>query len=89
MVHFSTDYVFAGDQDRAYREDDATAPLGVYGRTKADGEQALAASGAAHLVLRTGWLFGAHGRCFPAIILAAALRGRALRVVDDQVGSPT
>ncbi len=89
MVHYSTDYVFDGEQAHAYREGDETRPCNVYGRSKRDGELAVASSGAAHLTLRTGWLFAARGRNFPAAILAAARRGDRLRVVDDQTGCPT
>jgi dTDP-4-dehydrorhamnose reductase len=87
LVQLSTDYVFAGDAQRPYREDDAPAPRSVYGRTKLAGEQAaLAVPGA--LVVRTSWVYG-RGRNFPAAILAQAQEGKPLRVVADQRGRPT
>ena len=89
VVHFSTDYVFDGRGQRPYREDDPTAPLGVYGASKLAGEQALIASGAPHLIIRTQWLFGAGGRSFPRTMWDRARSGKATRVVNDQVGRPT
>jgi dTDP-4-dehydrorhamnose reductase len=87
LVQLSTDYVFAGDAQRPYREDDAPAPRSVYGRTKLAGERAaLEAPGA--LVVRTSWVYG-RGRNFPAAILAQAREGKPLRVVADQRGRPT
>jgi dTDP-4-dehydrorhamnose reductase len=96
VVHYSTDYVFDGHgiagangSPRAYREDDATAPLGAYGRSKLAGEQALAASGAAHLVFRTAWVYASHGHNFLRTMLRLAAGRDELRVVADQVGAPT
>lgn len=89
LVHFSTDYVFDGRLGRPYREDDAPAPLNVYGATKLEGERAVAAAGGAHLVFRIAWVYGARGRNFARSILARARAGDALRVVDDQRGAPT
>jgi dTDP-4-dehydrorhamnose reductase len=88
LVHYSTDYVFDGRQRTPYREDDATNPLSVYGRTKLEGEKAVRASGARHLIVRTAWVYG-EGRNFVNAILAKAAAGEALRVVDDQRGAPT
>jgi dTDP-4-dehydrorhamnose reductase len=94
LVHLSTDYVFAGDADRPYTEDDPPAPRSTYGRTKLEGEQRVQADSRDHLIVRTSWLFG-RGRNFLAAILAqarACRRGEAsgpLRVVDDQHGRPT
>jgi dTDP-4-dehydrorhamnose reductase len=89
VVHYSTDYVFDGTATRPYREADAPAPRGVYARTKHDGERSLAASGAAHVVIRTSWLFGMEGPSFPRTMWERATAGRATRVVNDQRGRPT
>ncbi len=89
LVHYSTDYVFDGHPGRAWREDDATVPASVYGRTKLDGELAIRASGARALILRTAWLYSACPGNFLSAILARAAQGESLRVVSDQYGSPT
>jgi len=89
VVHFSTDYVFDGTKAGAYVESDPVAPLSVYGRTKLEGERALAASGCDHVILRTQWVYGPHGRNFMLTMLAAAQARPELRVVDDQHGAPT
>lgn len=89
MVHYSTDYVFDGSAGRPYREDDATAPLGVYGRTKLQGEAAVAAAGGPHLILRTSWLYGTRGHNFLRTMLRLAREREELRVVSDQTGAPT
>jgi dTDP-4-dehydrorhamnose reductase len=85
----STDYVFDGKSRQPYREDDATAPLNAYGRSKLAGEQATRAENPRHLIVRTAWLYGRGGRNFPDTILGQAREGKALRVVNDQIGSPT
>lgn len=89
MVHYSTDYVFDGCKNGPYREDDATAPLNVYGRTKLAGEQAIAAAGIDHLILRTSWVYGMRGKNFLLTMLRLAREREELRVVNDQVGAPT
>ncbi len=90
MVHISTDYVFDGDSARAYRPGDAPHPLSVYGRSKLEGEQAvLAALGARAVVLRTSWVYGAHGRNFLHTMLRLMRERGAVRVVADQIGTPT
>ena len=89
VVHYSTDYVFDGQSTRPYHEDDATAPLGAYGRSKRDGELALRASGARHLLLRTAWVYSAQGHNFLRTMLRLAGERDVLRVVADQYGSPT
>jgi len=89
IVHYSTDYVFDGTKAGWYLEDDAAAPLGVYGRTKWEGEEVLRASGAPHLILRTSWVVGTHGANFARTMLRLASTNETLRVVADQVGAPT
>ncbi len=89
LVHFSTDYVFDGAKDSPYREEDAPNPLNVYGRTKLAGEQAIRATGVSHLILRTGWVYGARGRNFLLTVLKLVQERSELRVVDDQIGAPT
>lgn len=89
VIHYSTDYVFDGTKTSAYREEDATNPLGVYGKTKLVGEKALAASSADHLIFRTSWVFGAHGKNFIKTILRLAASRDELRIVADQIGAPT
>lgn len=89
VLHYSTDYVFAGDARTAYREDDPTAPLGAYGRSKLAGEQALAASGAAYITLRTAWVYATRGKNFLLSMLRLAREHDELRIVADQIGSPT
>lgn len=89
LVHYSTDYVFDGRKRGAYVETDAPNPLSVYGRSKLAGEQAIAAAGCRALIFRTSWVFGARGNNFVKTILRLAGEGRPLRIVDDQIGSPT
>lgn len=89
VVHYGTDYVFDGNGTRPWREDDPTAPLNAYGASKLAGERALIESGARHLMLRTQWLYGVHGRSFPRTMWERARAGQATRVVSDQHGSPT
>jgi dTDP-4-dehydrorhamnose reductase len=89
LVHYSTDYVFDGRADRPYVEDDATHPQSVYGRSKRDGEDAIRASGARHLILRTSWVYAAHGNNFVRTMLRLARERETLGVVADQIGAPT
>lgn len=89
LLHYSTDYVFDGHLRRPYRETDAPAPLSAYGAGKLAGEEAVRAAGGAHAVVRTGWLYGRHGRNFVRTILALARERQDLDVVDDQFGCPT
>jgi dTDP-4-dehydrorhamnose reductase len=89
LVHYSTDYVFAGGLRRPIREDDPTGPVSVYGRTKLEGEDAIRASGCEHLILRTAWVYAARGQNFLRTALKLAAERDELRIVNDQVGSPT
>jgi dTDP-4-dehydrorhamnose reductase len=89
LVHFSTDFVFDGRATRAYREDDVPAPLGAYGRSKLAGEAALLLAEAPAIVLRTAWVYSPRRRSFVSSILKLARERETLRVVADQVGSPT
>lgn len=89
LVHYSTDYVFDGTKEGAYVETDATNPQNVYGLTKLEGEQAIAATGCAHLILRTSWVYGRRGKNFLLMMLKLGSERPELRVVADQVGAPT
>jgi dTDP-4-dehydrorhamnose reductase len=90
VVHVSSDYVFDGSKREPYVESDAPGPLSQYGRSKLAGERAVAqAAPNAHTIVRSSWLFGAHGPCFPSTILRLAGERDQLSVVDDQVGCPT
>jgi dTDP-4-dehydrorhamnose reductase len=89
LISYSTDYVFSGQPGRAWQEGDAPAPDSVYGHSKLAGEQRILASGARALVLRTAWVYSALRGNFLSAILARAATGADLRVVADQVGSPT
>jgi dTDP-4-dehydrorhamnose reductase len=90
LVHFSTDFVFNGQIGRPYRPDDAPAPLSVYGKSKLLGEERVKrVAPLSWLTIRTSWLFGGHGNCFPKIIVDRASSGHVLKVVNDQVGCPT
>lgn len=88
IVHYSTDYVFDGSGQNPWREDDVTGPLSVYGRTKAEGETAVAQC-ARHLIFRTSWVYGARGGNFAKTMLRLAAQRESLQVIDDQRGAPT
>ncbi len=89
LIHYSTDYVFDGSGSGPYRETDATGPINVYGQSKLAGEQAIAASGADHLILRTSWVYGMRGKNFLLTMMRLAREREQLRVVNDQHGAPT
>jgi dTDP-4-dehydrorhamnose reductase len=89
MIHYSTDYVFDGTKAEAYTEEDATGPLNQYGRSKLAGEQAIAESGCAHVILRTSWVYDTRGQNFLRRVLRLAREKHELRMVDDQHGAPT
>lgn len=89
LVHFSTDYVFDGSRSTAYTETDSPRPLGVYGQTKRNGELAIQASGADHLIFRSSWVYGLRGNNFLLTMQRLAREREAVGVVDDQVGAPT
>lgn len=89
FVHYSTDYVFDGQGTAPYREDEPTAPLGVYGTSKRDGEDAVRAAAGRHLIFRTAWVYASHGANFLRTMLRVGAELEQLRVVADQVGTPT
>ena len=89
LIHISTDYVFDGTKSRPYQESDPVAPLGVYGRSKAQGEAAIRSILPNHIIVRTAWLYGVYGNNFVKTILKLAAEKPTLQVVADQFGSPT
>jgi dTDP-4-dehydrorhamnose reductase len=89
LIHVSTDYVFDGTKDGTYREDDAPSPLSVYGRTKLEGENAARSAAPQHVIIRTSWLYSAHGINFVKTMLRLGAERDELRVVADQHGAPT
>ena len=89
LVHYSTDYVFNGQGEKPWQETDATGPLSVYGQTKLEGEQAIVATCAKHLIFRTSWVYAARGGNFARTMLRLAAERERLTVIDDQRGAPT
>ena len=89
LLHYSTDYVFDGSGKQARLEDDASAPLSVYGASKLAGEQAIMAVACQHLIFRTSWVYGARGNNFVKTMLKLAQERDSLKVVNDQIGAPT
>ncbi|CAM2176560.1 dTDP-4-dehydrorhamnose reductase [Paraburkholderia sacchari] len=89
LIHYSTDYVFRGTKASPYVEGDPVDPQNVYGKTKLAGEQAIAASGCAHLIFRTSWVYGARGKNFLLTMLRLGAEREELSVVADQIGAPT
>jgi dTDP-4-dehydrorhamnose reductase len=89
LVHYSTDYVFDGSGTRPWLETDATAPLNIYGQTKLEGERLIQAHCTRHLILRTSWVYAAHGSNFAKTMLKLAQERERLTVIDDQCGAPT
>ncbi|MGI4860832.1 MAG: dTDP-4-dehydrorhamnose reductase [Janthinobacterium lividum] len=89
LIHYSTDYVYAGDKAGVYVESDPTDPQNAYGRSKLAGEAAIAAAGCRHLIFRTSWVYGANGANFVKTMLRLGAQKDVLRVVGDQFGAPT
>lgn len=89
MIHFSTDYVFDGTKTGPYTEEDVPNPLNAYGKSKLAGEQAIAGSGCAYIILRTSWVYDTRGKNFLRTVLRLARNREELRMVDDQHGAPT
>ena len=89
LIHISTDYIFSGEASEPYTEDAEAAPLGVYGRTKWAGERAISESGCKHIILRTSWLYSEFGRNFVKTIRELTSTRQEIRVVADQLGTPT
>lgn len=89
LIHYSTDYVFDGTKTSPYDEDDPANPQNAYGRTKLEGERAIQASGAAHLIFRTAWVYATEGKNFLLTILRLATQREELKIVRDQTGAPT
>ncbi len=89
LIHYSTDYVFDGEKPEPYTEEDSPNPLGIYGRTKLAGDEAIQSTGLPHLIFRTAWVYGLKGKNFLLTIQRLAKERDELKIVDDQIGSPT
>lgn len=89
FVHYSTDYVFNGEGETPWREDDTPAPINTYGKSKLAGEEAIRSAGISHLILRVSWVHGVHGANFVKTMLRLAGEREELSIVSDQVGAPT
>ena len=89
LVHYSTDYVFDGEKQEPYTEEDSPNPLGVYGRTKLAGDEAIQSTGLPHLIFRTAWVYGLKGKNFLLTIQRLAKERDELKIIDDQIGPPT
>ncbi|MCV2892609.1 dTDP-4-dehydrorhamnose reductase [Lentibacter sp. XHP0401] len=89
LIHISTDYVFDGSGNHVFKPNNTPNPINAYGRTKLAGEEAIRASGALHAILRTSWVFSAHGNNFVKTMLRLSETGNALSIVSDQIGGPT
>ncbi len=89
MIHLSSDYVFDGGKLEPYNEDDPVNPINAYGRSKADGEEAVRQALEAHIILRTSWVYAPHGRNFVRAMIDLGDSAEPVRVVDDQIGAPT
>lgn len=89
FIHISTDYVFNGQKEGGYREEDSKDPLGVYGRSKSDGEDAVISAGGHFVILRTSWVYAVHGHNFVHTMLRLGQERDALKIVADQIGAPT
>lgn len=89
LIHFSTDYVFDGQKDVPYKEDDPVNPLNVYGQSKLEGEIRIRARLEEHIIIRTSWLYGTHGNNFVKTMISLGQKKESIQVVNDQFGSPT